>query len=229
MLLGREYRKAGDLLTAFRAVVGRLHGAFTLLAVHADEPGLVVGARRNSPLVVGLGDGEQFLGSDVAAFVEYTRRALAIGQDQIVAIRPEGIELTDFAGNPVEGEEYEVAWDASAAEKGGWSSFMAKEISEEPEALEQTLLGRVHDGLVRARRDLGRLPRRRPARRRPDRAARRAAPPRTPRCSASTRSRSGPACRSRSTSRTSSATATRCSGRTRSSPPSASPARRWTR
>ncbi len=148
VLLGSEYRKAGDLLTAFRAVVGRLHGAFTLLAVHEDEPGLVVGARRNSPLVVGLGDGEQFLGSDVAAFVEYTRRALAIGQDQIVAIRPEGIELTDFAGNPVEGEEYEVAWDASAAEKGGWSSFMAKEISEEPEALEQTLLGRVHDGLV---------------------------------------------------------------------------------
>ena len=148
VLLGREYRRAGDLLTAFRSVVGRLHGAFTLLAVHADEPGLVVGARRNSPLVVGLGDGEQFLGSDVAAFVEYTRRALAIGQDQIVAIRPEGIELTDFFGNPVEGEEYEVAWDASAAEKGGWSSFMAKEISEEPEALEQTLLGRVHDGLV---------------------------------------------------------------------------------
>jgi glucosamine--fructose-6-phosphate aminotransferase (isomerizing) len=148
VLLGREYRASGDLLTAFRSVVGRLHGAFTLLAVHADEPGLVVGARRNSPLVVGLGDGEQFLGSDVAAFVEYTRRALAIGQDQIVAIRPDGIDLTDFAGNPVEGEEYEVAWDASAAEKGGWSSFMAKEISEEPEALEATLLGRIHDGLV---------------------------------------------------------------------------------
>ncbi|WP_375387331.1 glutamine--fructose-6-phosphate transaminase (isomerizing) [uncultured Amnibacterium sp.] len=148
VLLGREYARAGDLLTAFRAVVGRLHGAFTLLAVHADEPDLVVGARRNSPLVVGLGDGEQFLGSDVAAFVEFTRRALAIGQDQIVAIRPEGIELTTFAGEPVEGEEYEVAWDASAAEKGGWSSFMAKEISEEPEALEQTVLGRVRDGLV---------------------------------------------------------------------------------
>ena len=148
VLLGREYGRAGDLVTAFRSVVDRLHGAFTLLAVHASEPDLVVGARRNSPLVVGLGDGEQFLGSDVAAFVQYTRRAMAIGQDQIVAIRPESIELTDFAGNPVEGEEYEVAWDASAAEKGGWSSFMAKEISEEPEALEATLLGRVKDGLV---------------------------------------------------------------------------------
>ena len=148
VLLGREYARTKDLLSAFRAVVGRLHGAFTLLAVHADEPGLVVGARRNSPLVVGLGDGEQFLGSDVAAFVQYTRRAMAIGQDQIVAIRPGGIELTDFAGAPVDGEEYEVAWDASAADKGGWSSFMAKEISEEPEALEATLLGRIHDGLV---------------------------------------------------------------------------------
>ncbi len=148
LLLGREFGRTKDLLSAFRAVVGRLHGAFTLLAVHADEPGLVVGARRNSPLVVGLGEGEQFLGSDVAAFVQYTRRAMAIGQDQIVAIRPDGIELTTFDGEPVQGEEYEVAWDAAAAEKGGWSSFMAKEISEEPEALEQTLLGRVHDGLV---------------------------------------------------------------------------------
>ena len=76
-------------LTAVRAVVARLQGAFTLLVVHAEEPGVVVGARRNSPLVVGLGDGENFLGSDVAAFVEYTRRAIAIGQDQIVTIRPD--------------------------------------------------------------------------------------------------------------------------------------------
>ena len=148
VLLGREYARTQDLVESFRAVVGRLHGAFTLLAVHADEPGLVVGARRNSPLVVGLGDGEQFLGSDVAAFVQYTRRALAIGQDEIVAIRPGGIELTDFAGRAVEGEVYEVAWDASAADKGGWSSFMAKEISEEPESIEQTLLERVVDGVV---------------------------------------------------------------------------------
>lgn len=148
VLLGREYRRTGDLLLAFRAVVGRLHGAFTLLAVHADEPGLVVGARRNSPLVIGLGEGEMFLGSDVAAFVQFTRRAMAVGQDQIVAIRPDGIELTDFDGAPVPGEEYEVAWDASAADKGGWSSFMAKEISEEPDALAQTLLGRIHGDVV---------------------------------------------------------------------------------
>ncbi|PSL36708.1 glutamine--fructose-6-phosphate transaminase [Labedella gwakjiensis] len=145
VLLGRVYRETGDLREAFRRVVGRFEGAFTLLAVHQSEPGLVVGARRNSPLVIGLGDGENFLGSDVAAFVEYTRRALAIGQDQMVAITTSGVEITDFDGNSVEAEPFEVSWDASAAEKGGWSSFMAKEISEEPEAVAKTILGRVDD------------------------------------------------------------------------------------
>ncbi|WP_203136274.1 glutamine--fructose-6-phosphate transaminase (isomerizing) [Microbacterium sp. JZ31] len=149
VLLGREYSAHdGDLAAAFRAVVNRLEGAFTLLVMHQDHPGLVLGARRNSPLVIGLGEGENFLGSDVAAFVEHTRNALAIGQDQIAAITPEGVEVTDFAGNPVEAEPFEVKWDATAAEKGGWPSFMAKEISEEPEAVANTILGRVHDGKV---------------------------------------------------------------------------------
>jgi glucosamine--fructose-6-phosphate aminotransferase (isomerizing) len=135
VLLGREYQRVGDLGEAFRTVVGRLDGAFTLLAVHQDQPGIVVGARRNSPLVIGLGDGENFLGSDVAAFVEYTRRAVAIGQDQIVTITPDLVTVTDFFGTPVEVEEFDIAWDASASEKGGWSSFMAKEISEQPDAV----------------------------------------------------------------------------------------------
>ena len=148
VLLGREYQASGDLVAAFRTVVSRLEGAFTLLAMHRDQPGLVVGARRNSPLVIGLGDGENFLGSDVAAFVEHTRNALAIGQDEIVAITPAGVEITDFAGNPVEASPFEVVWDAAAAEKGGWSSFMAKEVSEEPEAVANTIRGRVHDGVV---------------------------------------------------------------------------------
>jgi len=147
-MIGREYARTGDLVAAFRAVVSRLEGAYTLLAMHKDHPGLVVGARRNSPLVIGLGEGENFLGSDVAAFVEHTRNALAIGQDEIVAITPSGVEVTDFAGAPVEVEPFEVTWDASAAEKGGWSSFMAKEVSEEPEAVANTLRGRVHDGRV---------------------------------------------------------------------------------
>ena len=148
LLVGREYDRVTDLTVALRNVVARLEGAFTLLVMHENEPGVVVGARRNSPLVIGLGDGENFLGSDVAAFVEFTRRAVAIGQDQMVTIRPGSVEITDFDGNPVEADEFDIAWDASASEKGGWSSFMAKEISEEPEAVANTILGRVHDGLV---------------------------------------------------------------------------------
>lgn len=147
-LIARAYRETGDLVAAFRAVVNRLDGAFTLLATHEDHPDLVVGARRNSPLVIGLGEGENFLGSDVAAFVEHTRRALAIGQDEIVAITPDKVTVTDFDGNSVEPQPFEVSWDASAADKGGWSSFMAKEVSEEPEAVANTVRGRVKDGRI---------------------------------------------------------------------------------
>ncbi len=147
-LLGREYAKSGNLQDAFQNVVNRLEGAFTLLAMHEDHPGLVVGARRNSPLVIGLGEGENFLGSDVAAFVEHTRKALAIGQDQIVSITPSEVTVTDFEGNPVEAEPFDVSWDAAAAEKGGWSSFMAKEVAEQPTAVANTILGRVSDGQV---------------------------------------------------------------------------------
>ncbi|MCA1305516.1 glutamine--fructose-6-phosphate transaminase (isomerizing) [Microbacterium esteraromaticum] len=147
-LLGREYRASEDLESAFRNVVNRLEGAFTLLAMHEDQPGLVVGARRNSPLVIGLGEGENFLGSDVAAFVEHTRNALAIGQDQIVAITPSEVTVTDFDGNPVEAQPFEVSWDAAAAEKGGWPSFMAKEVAEQPDAVANTIRGRIADGEV---------------------------------------------------------------------------------
>ncbi len=147
-LVARSFRETGDLTTAMQQAVQRLEGAFTLLVVHADQPGVVVGARRNSPLVVGLGDGENFMGSDVAAFVAYTQRALAIGQDEIATIRPDGVDVIHFDGTPATPSEFEVNWDASAADKGGWTSFMAKEISEEPEAVAKTILGRVHDGAV---------------------------------------------------------------------------------
>ncbi|ROQ16268.1 MULTISPECIES: glutamine--fructose-6-phosphate transaminase (isomerizing) [unclassified Curtobacterium] len=147
-LVGRAFRETGDLTSAMQQAVQRLDGAFTLLVVHADQPGVVVGARRNSPLVVGLGDGENFMGSDVAAFVAYTQRALAIGQDEIATIRPDRVDVIHFDGTPATPSEFEVNWDASAADKGGWSSFMAKEISEEPEAVAKTILGRVHDGAV---------------------------------------------------------------------------------
>ena len=144
-LVGREYDRLGDLTEAMRAVVGRLEGAFTLIAVHADSPGVVVGARRNSPLVVGLGDGQNFLGSDVAAFIGYTRHALELGQDQIVTITPDGYEVIGFDGSPADGTAYEVTWDAEAAEKGGYDTFMEKEIYEQPHAVADTLLGRTDD------------------------------------------------------------------------------------
>ncbi|MDQ6753237.1 MAG: glutamine--fructose-6-phosphate transaminase (isomerizing) [Actinomycetota bacterium] len=130
------------LAKAMQLACQRLEGAFTLLAVHAAQPDVVVAARRNSPLVVGLGDGENFLGSDVSGFIDYTRRAVELGQDQIVIITPESVEITDFYGAPAQGKEYEVDWDAAAAEKGGYPSFMEKEINDQPDAVAQTLLGR---------------------------------------------------------------------------------------
>ncbi|MEF2976874.1 glutamine--fructose-6-phosphate transaminase (isomerizing) [Subtercola sp. YIM 133946] len=155
-LLGEEYDAGDGLAAALARVVVRLEGAFTLLALHRDEPQVVVGARRNSPLVIGLGEGENFLGSDVAAFVEHTQRAVAIGQDQIVTITPTSVLVTDFFGTEVPTSEFHVSWDAKAAEKGGWSSFMAKEISEQPEAVANTLRTRIVDGAV-SLPDLGEL------------------------------------------------------------------------
>src|SRR6476646_9613261 len=142
-LVAREYDRVGDLTVAMLNVVQRLEGAFTLLAVHADSPGVVVGARRNSPLVVGLGDGENFLGSDVAAFIGHTRHALELGQDQIVTITPDSYEVVNFDGSPAEGKHYEVTWDAAAAENGGYATFMEKEINDQPHAVGDTLLGRT--------------------------------------------------------------------------------------
>ncbi|MGE9808211.1 MULTISPECIES: glutamine--fructose-6-phosphate transaminase (isomerizing) [unclassified Janibacter] len=144
-LLGREMEATGDLTEAMRAVVNRLEGAFTLLAVHADAPDRIVAARRNSPLVVGLGDGENFLGSDVAAFIGYTRHALELDQDQIVTITPTSHEVINFDGTPAEGKAYEVTWDAAAAEKGGYATFMEKEIHDQPHAVGDTLLGRTDE------------------------------------------------------------------------------------
>ena len=134
---------AGSLAAAMRRVCQRLDGAFTLVAVYVRDPGAVVGARRNSPLVVGRGDGENFLASDVAAFIAYTRRAVELGQDQVAEIRADGITVTGFDGTPAQVNEYRVDWDVSAAEKAGYEYFMLKEIAEQPRAIADTLLGRV--------------------------------------------------------------------------------------
>ncbi len=142
-LVARAFEETHDLTEAMRLAVQDLDGAFTLLAIHADAPGVVVGARRNSPLVVGLGDGENFLGSDVAAFIGHTREALELGQDQIATITPESVSVMGFDGAPVDGTPYHVDWDAAAAEKGGYPNFMTKEIHEQPHAVADTLLGRT--------------------------------------------------------------------------------------
>ncbi|GAA4688398.1 glutamine--fructose-6-phosphate transaminase (isomerizing) [Phytohabitans rumicis] len=133
------------LAAAMRRVCQRLEGAFTLLAVDTQAPEAVVGARRNSPLVVGRGKGENYLASDVSAFIEHTREAVELGQDQVVLITPEGIEITDFDGQPADGKDFHIDWDASAAEKGGYDYFMLKEIAEQPSAVADTLLGRLKE------------------------------------------------------------------------------------
>ena len=137
-----------DLAEAMRKTCLRLRGAFTLVAAHADYPDLVVGARRNSPLVVGRGNGENFLASDVSAFISHTRNAIELGQDQVVELRSDSIRVTDFSGTEVPVTEYEVTWDAQAAEKGGFDTFMLKEISEQPKAVADTLLGRIQDNRI---------------------------------------------------------------------------------
>jgi glucosamine--fructose-6-phosphate aminotransferase (isomerizing) len=142
-LLGEALQSTNaDLAEAMRQVCRRLEGAFTLVAVHADAPDVVVGARRNSPLVVGVGRGENFLASDVSAFIGHTRDAIELGQDQVVELRRTGVTVTNFDGTPAEVTPYHVDWDISAAEKSGYDYFMLKEIAEQPKAISDTLLGR---------------------------------------------------------------------------------------
>jgi glutamine---fructose-6-phosphate transaminase (isomerizing) len=133
----------GDLAAAMRDVCKQLRGSFTLLALHSDNPTVIVGARRNSPLVVGVGDGENFLASDVSAFISHTKIALELDQDQIVEISPQGVVVTDLSGKIVKPKQYEISWDASAAERGGYPHFMLKEIYEQPKAIADTLIGRL--------------------------------------------------------------------------------------
>ncbi len=135
----------GDLAVAMREAVKILRGSFTLVAIHADNPDVIVGVRRNSPLVVGLGEGENFLASDVAAFINHTKRAIELGQDEVVRITPTTVEITDLEGAVIAPREYEISWDASAAQKGGFAHFMLKEIFEQPKAVADTLIARLSD------------------------------------------------------------------------------------
>ena len=151
-LVARAYHHgetAGDFPGSVLAVLRRLEGHFTLVFANADEPGTIVAARRSTPLVVGVGDGEMFVGSDVAAFIEHTRRAVELGQDQAVVITADGYRITDFHGNDdVEFREFHIDWDLAAAEKGGYEYFMLKEIAEQPTAVADTLLGHFVNGRI---------------------------------------------------------------------------------
>ncbi|OFQ33481.1 MULTISPECIES: glutamine--fructose-6-phosphate transaminase (isomerizing) [unclassified Corynebacterium] len=136
---------SGDLTKAMQLTGKRLEGAFTLLAIHAEQADRIVAARRDSPLVIGLGEGENFLGSDVSGFIDYTKSAVEMDNDQVVTITADDIEITDYEGNPAQGKPFEIKWDAAAAEKGGFNSFMEKEIHDQPAAVRDTLLGRLDE------------------------------------------------------------------------------------
>src|SRR3984957_5721875 len=151
-LVSRQYHHGdtgGDFTASVLAVLRRLEGHFTLVFANADQPGTIIAARRSTPLVVGVGDGEMFVGSDVAAFIGHTREAVELGQDQAVAITADSYRITDFHGNEdVEYREFHIDWDLDATEKGGYEYFMLKEIAEQPTAVADTLVGHFVDGRI---------------------------------------------------------------------------------
>ena len=142
---------AGDFVGSVLAVLRRLEGQFTLVFANDSEPGTIVAARRSTPLVLGIGDGEMFVGSDVAAFIPHTRHAVELGQDQAVVITANSYRISDFDGNADAANdfrEFYIDWDLAAAEKGGYEYFMLKEIAEQPTAVTNTLLGHFVDGRI---------------------------------------------------------------------------------
>ena len=151
-LVSRAYDSgptAGDFVASALAVLRRLEGAFTLVFTHAAHPDTIVAARRSTPLVVGVGKGEMFIASDVTAFIEHTRQAVELGQDQAVVITADGYTVTDFDGNSgVPTRPFTIDWDLAAAEKGGHDYFMLKEIEEQPAGVADTLIGHFDKGRI---------------------------------------------------------------------------------
>jgi len=137
--------KEGSLADRVRATVGELDGAYALVVLALDEPDVIVGVRVSSPLIVGLGDGENLLASDIPAVLQKTRTVLPIDENQVVEVRAGDVRVTDLDGNEVEAEPFEVTWDVTRAQKGGFDDFMLKEIHEQPAAIRDTLVGRVSD------------------------------------------------------------------------------------
>ncbi|RMF73559.1 MAG: glutamine--fructose-6-phosphate transaminase (isomerizing) [Acidobacteria bacterium] len=142
-LVARELAATGDLPAAVRRAASRLVGNYAICVMDAQTPDLIVGARSGAPLIVGLGEGENFLASDLTAILPHTRRVLFLADGQVAVVTPERVEVSDLAGNPVALEEKTIAWDPIAAEKGGYRHFMLKEIFEQPRAVHETLAGRI--------------------------------------------------------------------------------------
>ena len=140
-LIERSYEN--DLTAAVRAAFAELRGHYAFVAMHADEPGLLVAARKECPLVVGVGEGETFLASAIPAFLAETRQTVAIENDEVVTIDADGVRILDAAGNAVERGAEEISWDAAVAEKDGYETFMLKEIHEQPEAVAETIADRL--------------------------------------------------------------------------------------
>ena len=139
-----EEYKFNGLASAVRATVKRLQGNFAFCSIFADEPDVIVGTRKEAPLVVGIGDGEQFIASAIPAFLSETRHVVVLDDGDIAIVSADSVEFTDLDGCQLEKEEREIDWDPDAAEKGGYETFMLKEVHEQPVAIADTLAGRLH-------------------------------------------------------------------------------------
>jgi glucosamine--fructose-6-phosphate aminotransferase (isomerizing) len=145
-LVAEHYQ--GDLADAVRLAYNELRGHYAFVALSADDPGTLVGARKECPLVVGVGEGETFIASAIPAFMKATRRIQLVENDEIVVVTPTHTRFIDPAGAPVEREIQKVDWDEKTAEKGGYETFMLKEIHEQPDAITETVADRLVHGTV---------------------------------------------------------------------------------
>lgn len=136
----------GDLVEATRLSIGEISGHYAFCVIHSGHPDLIVGARKECPLLIGIGEGENFIASAIPAFLSETRDVMVIGDDEMVVMTPDGVQILDLDKQPQDREVTRVSWDADAAEKGGYETFMRKEIYEQPDSLTDTLAGRLPAG-----------------------------------------------------------------------------------
>lgn len=148
-----KYYENNSLEDAVRKALKHMHGSFAIGVISKDEPDKIIAAKKDSPLIIGIGEGENYIASDIPAILGRTNQVYIMEDNQFAVVTSNEIKFTDFDGNPIEKKIFEVTWDPVAAEKGGYEHFMLKEIHEQPEALRQTLRGKINEGRV----DLGHL------------------------------------------------------------------------